>query len=593
FSSQHSYKRRMELSAIYENFEVSDIKDMHKSSQRNDQDGSRCQKQGFIFLTPELKSWSESRQFCRDNGADLVMIKSKEKQRLVSGKLVSSVWIGLSDAEREGVMKWVDNSPLNGGFWEVNEPNDAGANEDCVELNPKKPNLNNWNDIPCSLLRKALCERLLVSPVKVVDRFLLCLSVSELKIQTSAMVASSLTTSQTLGSSPRAAELLSEPLKMEMDTIYENVDAPGNEKRGAHASTRRSKCCGRRCLVSVMVTLGLICAVLLIFISLELLSLMELNHKVVSLQEKNQKLESRVFSLKDQLERADSKQGADLVVIKTQEKQMFISSWVQEHVWIGLVVENGKSTWVDDSSLDGGFWDSGEPNSLGGAEGCVELMPEQPALSNWNDLACTCARKAIYAMAKVQVLNVAVLDNPSPFGNPFQFEITFECMEDLPEDLEWKIIYVGSAESEEYDQVLDSVLVGPVPAGRHMFVFQADAPNTGLIPESDAVGVTVVLITCTYRGQEFIRIGYYVNNEYTDSELKENPPVRPNYAQLQRNILASNPRVTRFHINWEATTDRMEDSENVDPTPNAMHPPTLPIKAPILGLMPDNSMDCL
>lgn len=36
-------------------------------------------------------------------------------------------------------------------------------------------------------------------------------------------------------------------------------------------------------------------------------------------------------------------------------------------------------------------------------------------------------------MAKVQVLNVAVLDNPSPFRNPFQFEITFECMEDLPE----------------------------------------------------------------------------------------------------------------------------------------------------------------
>lgn len=42
-------------------------------------------------------------------------------------------------------------------------------------------------------------------------------------------------------------------------------------------------------------------------------------------------------------------------------------------------------------------------------------------------------------------------------------------------DLEWKIIYVGSAESEEYDQVLDSVLVGPVPAGRHMFVFQVSS----------------------------------------------------------------------------------------------------------------------
>ena len=39
-------------------------------------------------------------------------------------------------------------------------------------------------------------------------------------------------------------------------------------------------------------------------------------------------------------------------------------------------------------------------------------------------------------------------------------------------DLEWKIIYVGSAESEEYDQTLDCVVVGPVIAGRHMFVFE-------------------------------------------------------------------------------------------------------------------------
>lgn len=39
-------------------------------------------------------------------------------------------------------------------------------------------------------------------------------------------------------------------------------------------------------------------------------------------------------------------------------------------------------------------------------------------------------------------------------------------------DLEWKMIYVGSAESEEYDQVLDTIYVGPIPEGRHMFVFQ-------------------------------------------------------------------------------------------------------------------------
>ena len=84
-------------------------------------------------------------------------------------------------------------------------------------------------------------------------------------------------------------------------------------------------------------------------------------------------------------------------------------------------------------------------------------------------------------MAKVQITNVTVLDNPSPFQNPIQFEITFECIEDLTDDLEWKIIYVGSAESEEHDQTLDSVLVGPVPSGRHMFVFQGKFASARLI----------------------------------------------------------------------------------------------------------------
>ncbi|CAB3981277.1 histone chaperone ASF1A [Paramuricea clavata] len=135
-------------------------------------------------------------------------------------------------------------------------------------------------------------------------------------------------------------------------------------------------------------------------------------------------------------------------------------------------------------------------------------------------------------MAKVNICNVTVLDNPSPYFNPFQFEITFECLEDLSEDLEWKLIYVGSAESSDYDQVLDSVLVGPVPGGRHMFVFQADSPDPKRIPIQDAIGVTVLLLTCAYRGQEFARIGYYINNEYIDSELKENPPDKTDFQKL-------------------------------------------------------------
>ncbi|XP_034940636.1 histone chaperone asf1 [Chelonus insularis] len=169
-------------------------------------------------------------------------------------------------------------------------------------------------------------------------------------------------------------------------------------------------------------------------------------------------------------------------------------------------------------------------------------------------------------MAKVQLANVAVLDNPSPFLNPFQFEVTFECIEELKEDLEWKMIYVGSAESEEFDQVLDTIYVGPIPEGRHMFVFQADPPDVSRIPVNDALGVTVVLLTCSYRGHEFVRVGYFINNEYTDPELRENPPAQPQFDKVQRNILSDKPRVTRFKINWddgvELTNNDTSDSMN-------------------------------
>ncbi|KAL1281228.1 hypothetical protein QQF64_000031 [Cirrhinus molitorella] len=41
----------------------------------------------------------------------------EEKQRLISPRIKESVWIGLSDKEIKGSMKWVDNSPLKQVFW--------------------------------------------------------------------------------------------------------------------------------------------------------------------------------------------------------------------------------------------------------------------------------------------------------------------------------------------------------------------------------------------------------------------------------------------------------------------------------------------
>ncbi|CAI0547587.1 unnamed protein product [Linum tenue] len=153
-------------------------------------------------------------------------------------------------------------------------------------------------------------------------------------------------------------------------------------------------------------------------------------------------------------------------------------------------------------------------------------------------------------MSVVNITNVTVLDNPAPFSSPFQFEISYECLTPLKDDLEWKLTYVGSAEDETYDQLLESVLVGPVNVGNYRFVLQADPPDPSRIREEDIIGVTVLLLTCSYLGQEFVRVGYYVNNDYEDEQLREEPPPKVLLDKVQRNILSDKPRVTKFPINF-------------------------------------------
>ncbi|KAG6061028.1 Histone chaperone asf1 [Claviceps aff. humidiphila group G2b] len=175
-------------------------------------------------------------------------------------------------------------------------------------------------------------------------------------------------------------------------------------------------------------------------------------------------------------------------------------------------------------------------------------------------------------MSVVSLLGVKVVNNPAKFTDKYQFEITFECLEALEKDLEWKLTYVGSATSDQYDQELDSLLVGPVPVGVNKFLFEADSPNINRIPDGDIIGVTVILLTCAYDGREFVRVGYYVNNEYDSEELNADPPGKPVVERVRRNILSEKPRVTRFAIKWDS---------------DASAPPEFPPEQPEADLVAD------
>lgn len=57
--------------------------------------------------------------------------------------------------------------------------------------------------------------------------------------------------------------------------------------------------------------------------------------------------------------------------------------------------------------------------------------------------------------SKIVLDNISVLTNPGRFLDSIDLEITFTAVDPVPHLLEWKVIYVGSAKDETYDQVLE------------------------------------------------------------------------------------------------------------------------------------------
>lgn len=89
---------------------------------------------------------------------------------------------------------------------------------------------------------------------------------------------------------------------------------------------------------------------------------------------------------------------------------------------------------------------------------------------------------------------------------------------------------------------------------------QIDSPDFNKIPnkQDHLFGVTAMIITVSFKETEFLRIGYYVYNFYTDPLLAEHPPSTPQIDKVTRNILSDKPRITSFDITQK---EQQEDQQ--------------------------------
>ncbi|KAG9260030.1 C-type lectin domain family 4 member M-like, partial [Astyanax mexicanus] len=115
------------------------------------------------YISINMQTWDQSRMDCRGKGADLVIINSEEEQEFIK-RQGKGVWIGLTDAEEEGVWKWLRCILCFGPrFWMAGEPNSFARAEDCVFSKVGTFTLQTWLDMPCCAENIWICEATLSS----------------------------------------------------------------------------------------------------------------------------------------------------------------------------------------------------------------------------------------------------------------------------------------------------------------------------------------------------------------------------------------------------------------------------------------------
>ena len=128
-------------------------------------------------------------------------------------------------------------------------------------------------------------------------------------------------------------------------------------------------------------------------------------------------------------------------------------------------------------------------------------------------------------MASIQLNEIRLLGlNPTLYTTPLQFSFSCAVIEELPEALEVRFVWVGSGNTAAYDQVLETLLIGPLFVGINEFVTDVAPPQWDLFPVTDILGDTLLLVSLLYSEREFLRVGYWVHVAYVSDYDNTHPP---------------------------------------------------------------------
>ncbi|HEY5921881.1 MAG TPA: lectin-like protein [Kofleriaceae bacterium] len=115
------------------------------------------QSEGSSLYRVGVADWYTAEAACEAEGAHLVVIGGvAENNFMLKLDPDGDIWVGMSDHVAEGTYRWLTGAAVAAGYtnWQLTQPNNAGLDEDCGEMNAD----GGWNDNGCQYLQTYVCE---------------------------------------------------------------------------------------------------------------------------------------------------------------------------------------------------------------------------------------------------------------------------------------------------------------------------------------------------------------------------------------------------------------------------------------------------
>ena len=155
-------------------------------------------------------------------------------------------------------------------------------------------------------------------------------------------------------------------------------------------------------------------------------------------------------------------------------------------------------------------------------------------------------------MSKIRVTNILLNPAPEPFASKITVQIYVDLLAQIANDMEIRAIYIGSAESSEFDQILSQAFIPIKDLGQSYFELSMDAPDIEQIPTlEDLLGPSVLMVCALYNNQEFFRCSYFVYNNDIRKDAIELNEENFDVNSIYRCFLTDKPRIKLSDIDWE------------------------------------------